>query len=54
MTENYIKLYINEGNTGANSLSSQWNPSVNLDDKRLVEYVPCKTFDEIFLRKILM
>ena len=48
VTENYIKLFINKGNTGANSLSSSWNPSVNLDDNRLVEFVPCKTFDEIF------
>ena len=47
-TENYIKLFINKGNTGANSLSSSWNPSLNLDDNRLVEFVPCKTFDEIF------
>ena len=48
VTENYIKLFINKGNTGANSLSSSWNPSVNLDDNKLVEFVPCKTFDEIF------
>ena len=51
VTENYIKLFINKGNTGANSLSSLWNPSVNIDDNRLVEFVPCKTFDEIFLQK---
>ena len=51
VAENYIKLFINRGNTGANSLSSSWNPSVNLDDNRLVEFVPCKTFDEIFLEK---
>ena len=51
VTENYIKLFINRGNTGANSLSSLWNPSVNIDDNRLVEFVPCKTFDEIFLQK---
>tara|TARA_B100001093_G_scaffold496869_1_gene543094 strand:- start:896 stop:1852 length:957 start_codon:yes stop_codon:yes gene_type:complete len=51
VTENYIKLFINKGNTGANSLSSLWNPSVNLDENRLVEFVPCKTFDEIFLEK---
>lgn len=51
VTENYIKLFINKGNTGANSLSSLWNPSINLDDNRLVEFVPCKTFDEIFLEK---
>jgi len=49
VTENYIKLFINKGNTGANSLSSSWNPSVNLNHNRLVEFVPCKTFDEIFL-----
>jgi FkbM family methyltransferase len=49
VNENYIKLFINKGNTGANSLSSSWNPSVNLDDNKLVEFVPCKTFDEIFL-----
>ena len=48
VTENYIKLFINKGNTGANSLSSSWNPSINLDDDRLVEFVPCKKFDEIF------
>ena len=48
VTENYIKLFINKGNTGANSLSSSWNPSVNLNDNRLVEFVSCKTFDEIF------
>ncbi len=51
VTENYIKLFINNGNTGANSLSSLWNPSVNLDDNRSIEFVPCKTFDEIFLEK---
>ena len=49
VSENYIKLFVNKGNTGANSLSSAWNPSVNLDKNRIVEFVPCKTFDEIFL-----
>jgi FkbM family methyltransferase len=51
VTQNYIKLFINRGNTGANSLSSLWNPSVDLNDDRLVEFVPCKTFDEIFFQK---
>ena len=49
VTENYIKLFINKWNTGANSLLSSWNPSINLDNNRLVEFVPCKTFDEILL-----
>ena len=48
VTENYVKLFINNGNTGANSLSSLWNPSVNSNNNRLAEFVPCKTFDEIF------
>ena len=49
VTENYVKLFINNGNTGANSLSSLWNPSVNSNNNnRLSEFVPCKTFDEIF------
>ncbi len=48
VTENYIKLFINKGNTGANSLSPSWNPSVSSNNNRLEEFVPCKTFDEIF------
>ena len=47
VTENYIKLFINKGNTGANSLSASWNPGINSNNNRLIELVPCKTFDEI-------
>ena len=52
VTENYIKLFINKGNTGANSLSSLWDPSVNSDDNRLVEYVHVKLLMKYFRKNI--
>lgn len=42
-----IKLYINEGNTGANSLIEKWNPSKNRKLIQKYEIVPVKTFDKI-------
>lgn len=43
----YIKLFINEGNTGANSLIEKWNPSLTASNAKRFEYVPTKTFDQI-------
>lgn len=45
--EDYIKLFINKGNTGANSLLEEWNPSLTTNEAKLIEYVPTKTFDQI-------
>jgi FkbM family methyltransferase len=45
--EDYIKLFINNGNTGANSLLEEWNPSLTTNKAKRIEYVPTKTFDQI-------
>ena len=45
--DDYIKLFINEGNTGANSLIETWNPSFTTKKSKRFEYVPTKTFDQI-------
>ncbi len=42
--EEYIKLYIRNGNRGANSLLEKWNPSVLGDD---YEWAPCITLDTL-------
>ena len=44
---NQIKLFINEGNTGSNSLIEEWNPSKNRNSKKSFEIVETKTFDQI-------
>ncbi len=43
----YTKLFINNGNTGANSLIKGWNPSVKSLDSQQFEYVESKSFDQI-------
>ena len=43
----YTKLFINKGNTGANSIIKGWNPSVNYLDSQQFEYVESKSFDQI-------
>ena len=45
--EDFIKLFINKGNTGANSLIEEWNPSIKTNKANRIEYVPTKTFDQI-------
>ena len=42
--EDYIKLYIRNGNRGANSLLKKWNPSLIGDD---YEWAPCLTLDSL-------
>ena len=42
--EDYIKLYIRNGNRGANSLLEKWNPSFSGDD---YEWAPCLTLDNL-------
>ena len=42
--EDYIKLYIRNGNRGANSLLKKWNPSLLGDD---YEWAPCLTLDSL-------
>ena len=43
----YTKLYINKGNTGANSIIKGWNPPVKSLDSQQFEYVESKSFDQI-------
>lgn len=45
--ENYVKLFINKGNTGANSLNKSWNPSKGLKEMSSFEFAPSKTLDEV-------
>ena len=45
--EKYTKLFINKGNTGANSIIKGWNPSVKSQDSQQFEYVESKSFDQI-------
>jgi FkbM family methyltransferase len=45
--DDYIKLFINNGNTAANSLLEKWNPSLTTNKAKRFEYVPTKTFDQI-------
>ena len=45
--EKYTKLFINKGNTGANSIIKGWNPSVKSLDSQQFEYVESKSFDQI-------
>lgn len=40
-------MFINQGNTGSNSLIEKWNPSLTKEKARRIEYVPTKTFDQI-------
>ena len=47
--EDYIKLYIRNGNRGANSLLKKWNPSLLGDD---YEWAPCLTLDS-FLNNVI-
>ena len=42
--EDYIKLYIRNGNRGANSLLKKWNPSLLGDE---YEWAPCLTLDSL-------
>ena len=42
----FLKLNINNGNTGSNSLIKNWNPS-KYSSKKIFEYVESKTFDEV-------
>lgn len=42
--QEYIKLFIRNGNRGANSLLETWNPSVFGDD---YEWAPCLTLDNL-------
>ena len=42
--QEYIKLYIRNGNRGANSLLKKWNPSLLGDD---YEWAPCLTLDSL-------
>ena len=41
------RLYINKGNTGANSIIKGWNPSVKSLDSQKFEYVESRSFDQI-------
>ena len=43
----YMKLFVNKGNTGANSLVEEWAPSLTKNVTGRIEYVPTKTFDQI-------
>lgn len=45
--EDYITIFINKGNTGANSLLEKWNPSLSTNYAKRLEYVPTKTLDQI-------
>ena len=45
--EKYTKLFINKGNTGANSIIKGWNPSVKSRNSQQFEYVESKSFDQI-------
>ena len=45
--EKYAKLYINKGNTGANSIIKGWSPSVKFRYSQQFEYVESKSFDQI-------
>ena len=45
--EKYIKLFINKGNTGSNSIFKEWNPSTRPLDYQQFEYVESKSFDQI-------
>lgn len=45
--EEYVNMFINRGNTGANSLIESWNPSKNRKLSDCIEIVPTKTFDNI-------
>lgn len=47
VTNDYVKLFINDGNMGANSLIEKWNPSIKTNKARRFEYVPTKTFDQL-------
>ena len=47
VSSDYKKLFINNGNTGANSLIEKWNPSLTTNKARRFEYVPTKTFDQL-------
>ena len=47
INDGYVSLYINNGNTGANSLLKTWNPSKKTTKPLMIELVPCKTFDEL-------
>ena len=42
----YFDLYINDGNTGANSLNMSWNRSINIEQSS-VEKVPVSTLDRV-------
>lgn len=44
--EDYIKLFVNAGNTGANSLIPDWSPG-NETGQRRFEYTPAKTLDAL-------
>ena len=47
--EKYIKLYVRNGNRGANSLIEKWNPSAFGDE---YEWAPCMTLDNL-LKNVL-
>ena len=51
VTNNYLKLDINDGNTGANSLIENWNPSLATKKIKQEEFVPTKTLDQIILEE---
>jgi FkbM family methyltransferase len=44
--EDFVELFINKGNTGANSLFQEWNPS-KVDNKQATEFAQSKTLDEL-------
>ena len=48
--EKYKKLFINKGNTGANSIIKGWNPSVKSQDSQQFEYVESTSFDQIIVQ----
>ncbi len=43
----YTKLFINNGNTGSNSIIKGWSPSVQSRHSQKFEYVESKSFDQI-------
>ncbi len=47
VTQEFLSLHINRGNTGANSLIKGWNPSVGEQEQAEAEHVPAKTLDQI-------
>tara|TARA_Y100000389_G_scaffold134821_1_gene132303 strand:+ start:517 stop:1461 length:945 start_codon:yes stop_codon:yes gene_type:complete len=51
LMQDYIKLFINKGNTGANSLLKEWNPSIRKNKVEYIEYVPTKTLDQIVIEE---